>query len=679
MSTASTHQPFVFSPAATATVGAGDAPVMTAETMVQDTRREISEIVRELAIEARSERPTHEFFALLADRVLRAMAAEGVVIWGRADEDESFRPLTRLGRITDQSIASASAAPHQMMLVAVANEGQPVVVPATPGAVDADVPSNPAEVPVAAVPIEHDPTQRINYLLEVFLEPEGGVATQRGYLRFAAQMADLASEYLRSAQLRQFREEHRIAGRVDRAIHTLHRYSDPRKVEAAIVDAAAEVFGFDRVGLCMVNSAHTTLAAVSHTDKIDQRSDGAQQLRTAADAVLKDGLAVIMDPDDDSAIEPLGVVFAADSTDNAMRLVAFGSVSPALESQHELKRFAKHAAVALRNASRFEAIPGGRILAALAPTLDTPRVRWWLRPIFTCCVLTMLIIVAMFPVPLHVASPATIHPASVQQLTAPRNAIVQAIHVDHGQPIVKGQPLLTLMDPNLEQEITGLIGRRAVLVQKLARWNELLVDTASHQREQTQRAQSEQSLIREEIIAIDSEMQQLRQAQAGLVLRADRDGVVDAWRLRERLSDRPLIRGDSIAQVIAADSQWLVDVQVAQNRISHLLHAIESDQLEVRVALEATPDETMSAQVVDFGPTVSSETGGAAGSVPSTLVRLRLSEAATQQFRGVKSNAAAPARVTFFCGKQPAAYVLFQDVIRSVRATAGLYFGDTES
>ena len=462
---------------------------MTAESLVQETRREIAEIVREVAVEARSERPTGEFAALLADRVLRAMAAEGVVVWVRDEDGDLFRPLTRLGRITDQAITGESIDVHQAMLVEVAAERHPVVVPPTPGAVDAEVPGNPTEVPAAVVPIEHDPTQRVNHLLEVFLEPEGGIATQRGYLRFAAQMGDLAGEYFRSAQLRKFRYSNRISSRVDQAIHRIHRYSDPRQVEAAIVDAAADVFGFDRVGLCMIDSPHTKLAAVSHINKIDQRSEGARQLRSAAEADLDDGVGWITDVANDSRLQPLGVVVAADEDSDAMRLVGIGG-DATTENQEELKRFAQHASVALRNACRIEAIPGGKVLSALAPTLSTSGLRWWLRPIFTCCVLTMLIIIALFPVPLHVISPATIHPSSVQQLTAPRDAIVQTIHVNHGQSVNKGQPILTLFDPDLEQDITNLIGRRAVLQQKLARWNELLVDTPSYQREQSQRAQS---------------------------------------------------------------------------------------------------------------------------------------------------------------------------------------------
>ncbi len=42
-----------------------------------------------------------------------------------------------------------------------------------------------------------DKAKASRYLLKVFLEPDAGVATQRGCLRFTARVADLAGDFLR--------------------------------------------------------------------------------------------------------------------------------------------------------------------------------------------------------------------------------------------------------------------------------------------------------------------------------------------------------------------------------------------------------------------------------------------------------------------------------------------------
>ncbi len=281
MSSAAANQPFVFAPGATPVAATGADP------LVQETRREIAEIVREVATAVRSDRTADEFLTLLVDRILRAMAAEGVMIWRCEDEGEvSYRCIKRLGTVTDRSIPSSSAATHARLLWEVASDGQPVVVPATPGADDPDVPANPMEVPVALVPIECESTPRgTEYLLEVFLEPGCGVTTQRGYLRFVAQMADLAGEFLRSDQLRRLRRIRTLARQVNLAIAELHEIQSRGSLEAAVVDGAASLFGFDRVGLCIIEPK-VTLTAVSHVETVDKKSPAAVQLSEASTTEL---------------------------------------------------------------------------------------------------------------------------------------------------------------------------------------------------------------------------------------------------------------------------------------------------------------------------------------------------------------------------------------------------------
>ena len=683
---ANSHQPFVFSSAVTATASGNPAhapnDVVAAgatqtDALVQDTRREISQIVREVATAARSERSTKEFFSLFIDRTVRAMAAEGAVIWRRDIEqpDASPEPVYRLGRITDRDIPAESSAVHQLMLSEVAKDNQPVVVPASPGATATDVPANPTHVPVAVVPIANDPSAATaDYVIEVFLEPEGGIATQRGYLRFVAQMADLAGEYLRAQTIRQFHQSRIIGRRVDNAINRIHQPAGLTNVEAAIVDSAVDVFGFERVGLCRIDSPRTKLAAVSHVDKIDQRSDAARQIRDAATTELDQRLGLIVD----EQAESVGLVVSPDSEDESLRLVAFGDVDQAIENSDELKRFAQHAGFALRNANRIESIPGGRLLTRLAPAVHSNHVRWWMRPSISATILTLLIVATLFPLPMYVQSPATIHPTQVQRLTAPRDAIVQTIHVDHGQSVSAGSPLVTLFDPDLEQQMTQLIGRRAVLIEKQTRWNGLLVDTAGYRRDQIQSLQGEQSLVREEILSIDSELEHLRVAKSSLTLRAKHDGTVNAWRLRENLSDRPLTRGDEIAQVIEVDSAWVADVKVPQNRIQHIQRIASSDQLQVQVSMESRPTEKVDATFVSVGPSMPADSLG----VATTIVRVRMPNDFRSDSGSLMAgadarhqNSVAPARAVFHCGNRPAGYLLLQDIIRSAQTTFGLYFG----
>ena len=67
MTTTVSSEPFVFSPGAAAP-SAGPASRDGTDRLVAETRREISEIVREVAVAVRSDRTTNEFFGLLGRR-----------------------------------------------------------------------------------------------------------------------------------------------------------------------------------------------------------------------------------------------------------------------------------------------------------------------------------------------------------------------------------------------------------------------------------------------------------------------------------------------------------------------------------------------------------------------------------------------------------------------------------
>ena len=626
VSSATANPPFVFSPGPTPVAATGPDP------LVNETRREIAEIVREVAAAAGSNRTADEFLTLLVDRILRAMAAEGVMVWRRREvvpheksKETDYQCVRRLGRITDQSIPATSAATHRRLLEEVAIGGQPVVVPATPGACGSDVPANPMEVPVALVAIDFETSQpAADYLLEVFLEPGCGVATQRGYLRFVAQMADLAGQFLRADQLRQLRCRELLSRSVDTAITTLHKIHDRRKLEAAIVDGAAGLFGFDRVGLCRLEPK-VTLSAVSHVNAIDARSEAVRELRDAAMIDVEgDGCMWFeessSDPRGDDNELTLRAVVESE-TPNSRRLVCLQSVGAApvsSECRSELIRYLQHASLALGHATRLEAIPGGRLLASLAPAIESRRNGIW-RPIaMSAAVMTLLVFAAFFPVPLVVYSNASIRPADIQTLASPRDAVVQQIHVRHGQEVLRGEKLLTMIDPALEEEITALVGRRAVLLQQQSRWTEALVDTSSNRLDRMEQVQGERSLVAEEIQSIDNQLTVLQRAKESLVIRADRNGIVDAWQIEQRLQSRPLRRGDPLLQVIAEDSPWVVDVQVPQSRIAHVQNADADENLLAHVSLEANPNESFPASLKQIGPAVVSDQGA----LPSTAVLL---------------------------------------------------------
>ncbi len=117
------------------------------------------------------------------------------------------------------------SAVHQALLAKVHQERQPVLVP--PGASKIDqgssstkeslLPVNPTAMALifAPVPVENSLG---SWWLQVVQAPSGGVATQRGYLRFVAQIADLTADFLKTYRLREHQYQTRVSAETSKLL-----------------------------------------------------------------------------------------------------------------------------------------------------------------------------------------------------------------------------------------------------------------------------------------------------------------------------------------------------------------------------------------------------------------------------------------------------------------------------
>ena len=672
MNSASANEPFVFTP------GVSSSPATGTQSLVQETRREIAEIVREVAAAVHSDQSEPEFLSFLIDRVLRAMAAEGVIVWKRVERSSScLEAVNRAGKLTDVTIPAESIATHHNLICEVASAGQPVVVPPTPGIRDTTAIANPTDTPAALVPITSDPdVSDADYVLEVFLEPDCGVAAQRGYLRFVAQMADLAGEFLRTNRVRQLQRKQVLTDKVDAAIEQLQLSEGLSEVEATIVDLAAELFTFDRVGLCIGTPAE--LKSVSHVTRIDQRSPAADQLRDATEFPLDDDHVWLNtyehirshddhhDVTDESELQVQACVGCP--ADPSFRLVCIRSneAQPLSDvATSELRRFARHAEFAYRHLRQCESQSGW-------PWFQRPERGYRGRVIPTVLVLTTLSVLAFVPIPLVVHGQAFLRPSSAQRVIATRDAQVDQIHVKHGDTVGRGQPLVTLIDPTLEAEIASLRGQQAVLIQERTQLTDEIVDTSTRELDRLDELQGRREVVAAELQTLEQQLDILQQTKDGLVLRSHIDGIVDGWQVERVLQSRPLKRGDALMQIINADSDWIADTRVSQNRVGHLERAQSSKEIDVRVTLLSQPDQAFIATISQIGPSLQSKTD----ETGETAVLLRMERNESDPF-GIDAftdqHSGAPAKVMFHCGTAPAAYCLFQDLYRSVRCKLTLH------
>lgn len=701
-----------------------------AETLIDQARQEISAIVREVASAARTHQGRDPYLRFLADRILRAMAAHGVVIWSVEDAasdlaDWRYVVEHRLGTVTDHGLDETGRSVHDGLLIEVAGQHSPVVVPATPGASDVNVPANPTSHPAALVPVSIDPDSPLpNCLIEVFLEPGGSPASQRGSLRFLAQMADLAGEFLRAEHLRSLTRRLSQMNQCARAVDRLQTLSATTQVEAAWVDATAELLECPRVALCRVDEGRPRIVAVSHVDRIDQSSEAAQAIREAATSTMRSkgslALAVVSIAESprnalgndqeiqgqNSAIErrkadrrtsqadhhpvrPHWVVsLQGDSRWRMVLLQRQGdsllTKEPDQETTAVLERVLVGGQLAWAAADRVEAIPGGKwwnrltavpppvnrpgassgevVASALLPAASVSPVRRRIA-LFTAMAMSAALLLWV-PIPSVISVTGVIRPLELDTYHTRHDATVQTIHVDHGQTVRQGDLLATLWSGDLSQKQTSLLGRRAVLVQKRDQVNRKLI--ASNGSVDGSAGLPGSDEIDEEIMSIDEQLKIISQSQDDLVLRARRDGRVDAWRVHERLSDRPLRRGDAVLSVIATDTTWVADATIPQRRVQRIDQAIQHQRLSAEVAPRWSADQSQTATAHRFGPVVTDPVDGTPG------VILRLTLAQTPRL-GNQPLVETPARITVDCGRTSVGSFLFEDVMGWFKTRVGMY------
>lgn len=686
---------------------------------MDQARQEISQIVREVAAARRSQDGREQYLRFLADRVMRAMAAHGVVIWRAVDDEtpqpaddhpavHSYRVEHRLGTVTDLQFDDTAMAVHDRLLLEIAGQNEPVVVPATPGASDQNVPANPAENPAAIVPVLADPSATLpDLLIEVFLEPGGSPASQRGSLRFLAQMGDLAGEYLRADRLRSLSRQMKILQECHNASERLARLTATRAIESAWVDSVARLTGFPRVALCRVDRGRPQIVAVSFVDRINQHSESADEIRAAVGIALnrrgtlayaslkndrrrggdrREASAADEQQANRSAVTPRWVV--TDRLDSKWRLVLFDPINASRQESElptEIRMVIERLLVgghrAWMAAHRVETIPFGRWWSRLSAEDDESTVALQdsqarhgrAKAIYSAARRRAGLIVAIaltttlllcLPIPSLVPATGLIRPLELDTYHASTNATVETLHVIHGQTVSAGDLLATLVSRDLTERKTTLLGRRAVLIQRRDQLNHALVSSGNMTSGSVE-LQSDQEII-EEIAAIDQQLDLIAKSEADLILRARRDGRVDAWRLRERLAGRPLQRGDAILNVIAENTTWVVDATIPQRRVARVDGAMEASCLTADVSTRWAPGRSQSATPHRFGPVVADPVDG----TPGVVLRLTLDAAPKL---GDQPLTETPARVAIRCGQTSLGWFLFEDVINWVQTRVGVY------
>ena len=328
-----------------------------------------------------------------------------------------------------------------------------------------------------------------------------------------------------------------------------------------------------------------------------------------------------------------------------------------------LDRIGHHVGLALRNAQSHERI----FLLSLWQFLGNWKSRLKgrrLAQIAAVLAAVFFVVLTLIFVPweYRVSGKGRLMPVVRRGVFAPWDGDVVDLVAKSGQPVQEGELLLTLKNDELRAK---LLHEENLLLDK--KQQALALDSQLSQPETAQNRATEIDLrgklqqLKVEIEGTRQQVESLKTQVAGLSVRSPIAGVVATFRLEELLRMRPVKRGELLLEVMDSSREWRLEVDVAENRIGHILEAQQKrhdDRLPVSYMLATATESTYEGTLESLSTrSVASESEGTV--VPVFVALSQPSPASPRIGAEVKAK--------IDCGKASLGYVMFGDVVEFLR------------
>jgi len=261
--------------------------------LIEQPKQQIRSLVAEIAQLSKSDVAPEEFYGEFLPRVVSALDAVGGAVWTLHPEGQlalQYQINIQETRIRD---SEAGQAQHARLLYKTLSGGEALLVPPHSGPGEGDL--SEGEIPAA------NPTEFLLVLgvlktdleavgvVEIFQRAEAGPTTQKGYLRFLAQMCELAGDFLKSHQLRHFSHRQTLWTQLEDFTRAVHASLDPRETAYTVANEGRRLVECDRLSVASRKGRHCTIEAISGQDLFDKRSNTVRLLGRLATAVVQTG------------------------------------------------------------------------------------------------------------------------------------------------------------------------------------------------------------------------------------------------------------------------------------------------------------------------------------------------------------------------------------------------------
>ena len=643
----------------------------------------IEKSLDEIAQLAKADLTVGEFHAGLLERVVRALAAIGGVVW-LVDRDGQLQLDYQL-HLEDAllTIDEAGQQSHSQLLHSVLRNGRPRLM--LPHTGDAEL-RNPTSLLLILCPLAvHGAPLGV---VEIFQRPETSAALQRGYLRILTTACELAGDFHRDRQLQELAQREAFGNQLRQFSLAAHASLELRATAYALANEGRRLIACDRLSVIVRRGSRAQLVAISGVDTFQRRASVVQRLEALAELVSATGES-LWHPDDRAPRAPqletalqsyldeaharfLAVVPLRDartpqpaSASSPGTLVVEQFSSPLDDRvRPRLQAVCDTAALALRSSLEYEGIP-------LLPWLRrVHRASWYARVerlprllTVTGLVLALLLVAFLVPADFQITARGELQPRRRYHLFAPSDGVVVALPKKQGDSVRRGEVVIILSNPKLDLEFAEIAGKLRTSEEQLAAVGvaRLRNDAAAVNARDRLELTAQEEQLKERMAGLEKQLQILTEQQQALEVPSPTDGQVLTWDVERLLASRPVQRGERLLTVADLSGLWELELRIDDDQAGHVVAARQAlgERLEVSFLLATNPGVSYAGTIREVATATDVDDAGR----PQVLAVVDLAGADLPQPR---PGATVVARL--HCGRRSIGYVWLRQVWEAIQS-----------
>ena len=586
----------------------------------------IEQYLQDLSQSAAETKGFASFAAMLLDKLIRLLNAEGGAIWiCGSPPDLHLQIHQNLEKVCDGGLFLNHSG-HTSFLQSVVKRKQACILENDDGTGSVSSLENSSQVAWLACPIISG--SGVHGILEVLQVPSNNTDLSRGSLKLLEMSAELISNFLQQQELVKLKESDEKWRQYELLVQKLNSNLNLNNTAFQIVNGCRVYLNCDRFSLLLQKGTNLKTIAISGTDHFDRRSERVRKLEVLSESVARsnqslryrgetDSLAPqleqpIRDYIDESfatGMDLIPIFFESESGNNreSLGVLVIESFKEPLNTAQEsmIPRVTNLARIALRNAVDHNNLPlisVVRFAQGLKQIIQTKRTK-----VSVACILFLVLLafLTFTPSSYTVSAEGKVQPQTRRNIYAPSEGEIYKVAVKHNERVVEKQILLELRSPSLELEDQALKG------EYLANAKKLLSITA--ERIQLQQGGDPYGIKSQQLSAREEELQQLiasQKMQMELV-EAQKDalnivspiqGQVLTWNPVDLLENRPVQRGQRLLTVADTSGAWVLELDVPDRKIGPVLDAFRELKTPVAITFQMATDRGASydAQLVEI-------------------------------------------------------------------------------